>query len=424
MSTRADAEVMTDFPRYRWVVIALWMTGHIWTYVVLGSLGFLLPSMRAELGLSPIQEGFLGSAPQVANILLAIPFAWFLTRYRPKLVGSITFFGAAALVFFQGWAPYFLLILLGRVLYGATATAREPARVLLIRQWIPPNEVVIANSLANLLWGIVGMGFIAVPVVLELLDDSWRNTLHVFGLLSLAMAVAWHVFGRERMTQDFEAQHGRQKLSSLRVVLEHKEIWLLALGMVGVGVNFSSFSTFWPSLRLDEYGMSLKASAVVMAVGGGFSSVSGLAVGVLVSRFGRKRQVLLLAGAILAGTAAPLLWVGSYPVLFVVFMIQSVGWSFFPVLMTIPFELRGIKPREVAIVTSSIYTIVWIGAFVGPILTGAIPGVDREPARRPDDHLRGAGEPDIDRPSAAQGVGPAPGQTGARRVKQACRTTP
>ena len=368
----ARAEVATEFPRYRWVVIALWMTGHIWTYVVLGSLGFLLPSMREELGLSPIQEGFLGSAPQVANILLAVPFGWFLTRYRPKLVGTISFFGAAALVFFQGWAPYFLLILLGRVLYGASATAREPARVLLIRQWIPPNEIVIANSLANLLWGIVGLGFIAVPVVLELLDNSWRNTLHVFGLLSLAMAIAWHIFGKERITQDYEAQHGRQKFSSLRVVLEHKEIWLLAVGMVGVGVNFSSFSTFWPSLRLDEYGMSLKASAVVMAVGGGFSSVSGLAVGILVSRFGRKRQVLLLAGAILAGTAAPLLWVGSYPVLFAVFMVQSVGWSFFPVLMTIPFELRGIKPREVAIVTSSIYTVVWIGAFVGPILTGAI----------------------------------------------------
>ena len=372
MSMRAGAEAMTEFPRYRWVVIALWMTGHIWTYVVLGSLGFLLPSMREELGLSPIQEGFLGSAPQVANILLAIPFAWFLTRYRPKLVGSISFFAAAALVFFQGWAPYFLLILLGRVLYGATATAREPARVLLIRQWIPPNEIVIANSLANLLWGIVGMGFIAVPVVLELLDNSWRNTLHVFGLLSLGMAVAWHLFGRERTTPDSESQHGRQSLSSLRVVLEHKEIWLLALGMVGVGFNFSSFSTFWPSLRLEEYGMSLKASAVVMAVGGGFSSVSGLAVGVLVSRIGRKRQVLMLAGAILAGTAAPLLWVGSYPVLFGVFMLQSVGWSFFPVLMTIPFELRGIRPREVAIVTSSIYTIVWVGAFVGPILTGAI----------------------------------------------------
>ena len=368
----ARTEMMTGFPRYRWVVITLWMTGHTWAYVILGSLGFLLPSMREELGLSPIQEGFLGSAPQVANILLSIPFGWFLTRYRPKLVGSISFFGAAALVFFQGWAPYFLLILLGRILYGAAATAREPARVLLIRQWFPPNEVVIANSLANFLWGIVGLGFIAAPVVLELLDNSWRNTLHVFGLLSLAMAVAWHVFGKERRTRDYEAQHGRQKVSSLRVVLEHKEILLLAVGMVGVGMNFSSFSTFWPSLRLAEYGMSLKASAVVMAVGGGFSSTAGLAVGILVSKIGRKRQVLLLAGFILAGTAAPLLWVGSYPALFAVFLVQSAGWSFFPVLMTIPFELRGIRPREVAIVTSSIYTMVWIGAFVGPILTGTV----------------------------------------------------
>ena len=151
--------------------------------------------------------------------------------------------------------------------------------------------------------------------------------------------------------------------------------------------------------------MSLTASALVMSVGGGSSSVSGLAVGILVFRFGRKRQVLLLAGAILAGTAPALLWVSSYPLLFVVFIVQSVGWSFFPVLMTIPFELRGIRPREVAIVTSSIYTIVWIGAFVGPIMTGADPGDDGKPAGRSSDRGPGAGEPYPDRSPSAQGVG-------------------
>ena len=68
--------------------------------------------------------------------------------------------------------------------------------------------------------------------------------------------------------------------------------------------------------------------------------------------------------------------------LFVVFMIQSMGWSFFPVLMPTPFELRGIKSHEMAIVTSSIHTIVWIGAFVGPISSRCDPRVDREPVRR------------------------------------------
>ena len=372
MSTGTRDDVTTSSPRYRWVVITLWMTGHIWSYVLLGSLGFLLPSMREELGLSPIQEGFLGSAPQVANVLLAIPFGWLLTRFRPKLISSISFFAAAALVFFQGWAPFFLLLLFGRVLYGAASMAREPARVLLIRQWIPPNEIVIANSLANFLWGIVGLGFVATPLILALLDNSWRNTLHVFGAVSLVMAVAWQLFGKERITPEYEAQHRDQETSSLRVIFRYKEVWVLALGMVGVGVNFSAFSTFWPSFRLDEYGMSLTASATAMAVGGAFTSVAGLGVGLMVSRIGRKRQVLFVSGIIITATSPALLWVGSYPVLFMIFIVQSVGWSFFPVLMTIPFELPGIKPREVAVVTASVYTIVWIGAFVGPIFAGVV----------------------------------------------------
>ena len=372
MSTGTRDDVTTSSPRYRWVVITLWMTGHIWSYVLLGSLGFLLPSMREELGLSPIQEGFLGSAPQVANVLLAIPFGWLLTRFRPKLISSISFFAAAALVFFQGWAPFFLLLLFGRVLYGAASMAREPARVLLIRQWIPPNEIVIANSLANFLWGIVGLGFVATPLILALLDNSWRNTLHVFGAVSLVMAVAWQLFGKERITPEYEAQHRDQETSSLRVIFRYKEVWVLALGMVGVGVNFSAFSTFWPSFRLDEYGMSLTASATAMAVGGAFTSVAGLGVGLMVSRIGRKRQVLFVSGIIITATSPALLWVGSYPVLFMIFIVQSVGWSFFPVLMTIPFELPGIKPREVAVVTAFVYTIVWIGAFVGPIFAGVV----------------------------------------------------
>ncbi|MCH9036790.1 MAG: MFS transporter, partial [Chloroflexi bacterium] len=163
MSIQQIDEVGAKAPRYRWTVLTVWMTGHVWGYVFLGSLGFLLPSMREELGLSPIQEGLLGSAPPVANMILGIPFGWFLSRFRPKLLTSISFFAAAGLVFFQGWAPVFIILLLGRFLYGVVSIAREPARVLLIRQWIPPNEVVIANALANFLWGIVGVGFVLTP---------------------------------------------------------------------------------------------------------------------------------------------------------------------------------------------------------------------------------------------------------------------
>jgi MFS family permease len=109
-----------------------------------------------------------------------------------------------------------------------------------------------------------------------------------------------------------------------------------------------------------------------MAIGGLFSSVTGIVVGVLVARKGRKRQVLLMSGVVIALTTVALLWTASYPLLFLIFVVQSVGWTFFPVVMTIPYEFSGIKPREVVVMVSFLYTMLFVGAFTGPILAGVI----------------------------------------------------
>ena len=90
------------------------------------------------------------------------------------------------------------------------------------------------------------------------------------------------------------------------------------------------------------------------------------------SRVGRKRQILWLSGVVLASTTVALLWIGNYPIVIMLFLFQSAGWSFFPVAMTIPYELPGIKPRELAVASSILYTALWIGAFTGPVLAGAI----------------------------------------------------
>jgi MFS family permease len=45
---------------------------------------------------------------------------------------------------------------------------------------------------------------------------------------------------------------------------------------------------------------------------------------------------------------------------------------FFPVIMTMPFELPDIKPQELAVATAFIMTMFTGGAAVGPILAGYI----------------------------------------------------
>ena len=57
----------------------------------------------------------------------------------------------------------------------------------------------------------------------------------------------------------------------------------------------------------------------------------------------------------------------------VIFAIMGgVAWSFTPLAISIPFEISGIKPREVAVGASVVTTLMMGGGVLGPVTTGAI----------------------------------------------------
>jgi len=119
---------------YRWVVLGTWITSHVVAFVIFSVLGILLPSITEEMGLSPAQQGLLGSSAQWGSIVLAVPLALWGSRYSPKLLTTVTLALGAALVFLQGWAPSFLLLLMARLAFGMTLTARRAAFALLTQQ--------------------------------------------------------------------------------------------------------------------------------------------------------------------------------------------------------------------------------------------------------------------------------------------------
>ena len=156
------------------------MASNMWGFMMIESLGIFLPAMREELGLTPLQEGWLGAAPQIGNLILAIPSGVFLSRFSPKRLTTITLIAATLLMVYQGWAPVFGALLIGRFVYGLTIVARDPARALLIRQWMGRKEIVLANATIELLWGFGSALFILFPVILVAFDNSWRNSYYLF----------------------------------------------------------------------------------------------------------------------------------------------------------------------------------------------------------------------------------------------------
>ena len=184
---------------YRWVVFGIWSVCSVAGFMVISTIGILLPAISADLDLSPGQQGTLSSAAFWGNIALTIPLSLWASRFRPKPLTTVTLILGTLFLLLQGWAFTFAVLLLGRLAFGVSIIAREPARPLLIQQWFLPREAIIANAIASALFGlVVGGGLIVTPFVLSAVGDDWNLVLHIFGAFFAGLTVLWMVLGKDK----------------------------------------------------------------------------------------------------------------------------------------------------------------------------------------------------------------------------------
>ena len=339
--------------------------------MVLNTLGILLPSISAELSLSPSQQGLLGSASHWGNIALAVPLGWAGSRFSPKwlTVGTLTM--ATACIFLQSWAPIFAVLLVGRLLFGISNIAQAPARALLTRQWFRAKEVILVNGLSNVFFGaVVGGGLALAPVILSAVGDDWRATLRLFGFYFVGITLLWLIVGRERVTQETRNVDAERGISVLKGALKYRDLWLCGFGFVGVSMSFSSFLAFYPTLMLEDYGISLTLSGGILASGVVLGGLGGLGVGYAAATLARERSFLQGLAVIMIASNIGMISTGWVPGLFLLSLMNGVAWAFFPILITVPFNLRGIRPRELAVAFSFTMMMTSIGTSLGPLISG------------------------------------------------------
>ena len=360
-----------SYSRYRWTVMVVWLFSSVSSFMVLNTLGILLPAISADLDLSPSQQGLLGSASHWGNIALAIPLSWATSRLSPKWLTAATLLVATGCLFLQSWAPVFIVLLAGRLMFGISNIAQMPARALLTRQWFPPREVIYLNGLSNVLFGlVVGGGLVLAPVILDLTDGDWRATLRIFGLYFAGVTLLWTLVGRERTNvadQDVGAEKG---LDVVKGALGHRDLWIGGLGLAGATMTFGAFLAFYPTLMLEEFDISLRLSGVILALGVVVGGIGGIGIAWAASTHGREGNYLQVLGILMICTNLGMVLTGSVPALFVLSFFNGVAWAFFPILVTVPFHLPGIKPRELAVAFAFTMMMTSVGTSLGPLFTG------------------------------------------------------
>lgn len=339
--------------------------------MVISTLGILLPSISEDLGLSPSQQGLLGSAAFWGNMVLAIPLSWWTSRFGPKILTTVTLALGTLFIFEQGVAPTLIMLIIGRMAFGVAMLAREPARAHLIRQWFHPNEAILANSVSNVFFGVVvGGGMVVTPFILSEFGDDWRMIFYLFGVAFFLLTLLWIFVGRERPFDESQIQVDRPERNVVRIALSHSDIWIAGFGFIGSSMSWAAFLNFYPTMMLDTYELPLRWTGAILALGIFVGGLWGLAVGYYVSIRDGRRGLLMVFGVLMAVSYVGLIYTDSVPLLIVATVLNGVAWGFFPILYTVPFMWEKVRSREVAIGLSFLTVSFSIGAVLGPLVTG------------------------------------------------------
>lgn len=367
------AGVEEQYPRYRWVVLGLLMFTQEVCILLTGSIGILLPAMRADLGFGVAESGLLASLGQLPTLVLSVLASLVLVRFSPKRV----YFGALILAglmgFACGQAPAFIFLAVAYCLTGISTVTRQIADTLLKLQWVPKKELA---SIMGLTMGLMAMGqsvgVIVIPFLLIALD-SWRNLFSVYGLTVLVLSIVWIIFARERITPAYQkgmtSAAGR---APLKGVLKRKEFLLLAIPLFGGPLAYMNTFFFLPTFLTEERGMALTTIGFItglMPIGG---ICATFVMGFVSDRIGLRKPTIWPAGLILPFMYIALLSPGtpSWALPVLTFAIGFVAWSPFPAFRTIPFELPGLEPSEVAVGQSLMQTSTSLATVLGAPLVG------------------------------------------------------
>ena len=360
---------------HRWTILGLLLVASVAAFMMAITVGVLLPSISADLDLSPTHQGILGSSAFVGNLVLALPLSWWTSQFRPKILTTVTLTAGALLMSVQAWSPNFAVLLIGRLGFGITTMAREPARALLMHQWFAPREFIVVNSVYNALFGIVvGGGLAATPFILTGVGDSWRTVMLAFAAAIVVLILLWLAVGQEREPDAEAVQRRGGQVELLRRVLRYGDLWIAGLGFTGATMGWAAFLNFYPTLMLTTSDVSLNWSGAILGLGILVGGIAGVALSFAVMSIGaaRRKNVLQFLGVLMVVTYLVMIRVDSIPALLVVSTLNGIGWGFWPILSSVPFYIPGIRPREVAVGTSLVMTMSSLGTFLGPLVTGIL----------------------------------------------------
>lgn len=313
-----------------------------------------------------------------------------LGRRTPFILG-----GTAAAVILMNILPYadnhekllLFVIPLGLLLI-AMGTYRSPA-VALMPDVTPKPLRSKANAIINLMGALGGVFTLGVTGLLVHAGATGRNDYTMLFLaVSLLMAISVIVLvltvrenklaaevAAMETDEEKEAEAGEKKESG-KAFGEltpdvRRSLWLILFSVAFWFMGYNAVTSAFTRYMQVQWGYDIKAASLCLMVATVGAVLSYLPVGILSSKFGRKK--LIQAGVILLAVcfATAGLFTAFHPAVYVVFALVGVAWAMINV-NSYPMVVEISKSGDVGKYTGYYYTFSMAAQIITPILSGLL----------------------------------------------------
>ncbi|MGB1476955.1 MFS transporter [Marinobacter salsuginis] len=181
------------------VAVLLWLAGVYLRIPVLVAPP-LAPFIGDELALTQALTGALTTLPILMLAIGSMPGSLAIARIGPRntlaLAMVIMVIGSAG----RGLMPDTLTLMIASAVMGIGVSMMQPSLPALLPRWLEPHHLALGSAIymnGMLMGEFIGAG-ITLPVLMPLLDDSWRATLLAWSLPGLLIAAALFLPKRDR----------------------------------------------------------------------------------------------------------------------------------------------------------------------------------------------------------------------------------
>ena len=348
-----------------WVAASLLWLGGLGLRLTILAVPPVIALIQADLQLSGTEIGILSGLPVILFAVAALPGSLLIARFGalPTLVACLLIAGVASGL--RGVVLDVFVLYAATILMSAGIAIMQPALSPLVRQWLPQrvsfgtalysNGLLVAETLAVML---------TIPVVLPLVDNSWRWSLAVWGVPLVAIAIL--TIALAPASKDGVAlppAEGRSWWPDW----SNKLIWQIGILFGSVNSVYFCSNAFLPGHLTDAGRPDLIGSALT-ALNLGQLPASFVLLAIA-GRLERRAWPFILCGVLM------LLCVAGIAATASLWTIFFAGWLGFlgAFVMTGGFALPALltAPSDVARMSAAMFTISYSEALVVSVLSGA-----------------------------------------------------